>query len=81
MKNILIIDVNTERKPVIQIGKPESVVKPTTADEAKTMIINDISSACEGLCMLIHLADQNKYGNKEELVRTSVNYLNDMLII
>lgn len=80
MKNIISIDVDTDRTPIVMIGKPTSIPPPTTEEEAKLMILNDISVACEGLCTLIHIADQSKYGDKVDLIKTSIKYLNDMLV-
>jgi hypothetical protein len=60
------------------IGKPSTIEKPTDNDEAKTMIINDISCVCEALCELIHIADQNGYASKDNLIETSIKLLNDM---
>lgn len=77
MKNVLIIDVDTERTPAVKFLKDRD--QPQSPEEAKKMVIDDISCACEGLCGLIHIADQNKYGEKKELVTTAIKYLNDML--
>jgi len=80
MKNIITIDVDTDRDAVVMISKPSTIPVPTTEEEAKKMILDDISIACEGLCTLIHIADQSKYGEKADLVKTSIKHLNDMLI-
>lgn len=80
MKNIVFIDIDTEREIKVQIGKPEEITPPTNAEEAKTMINTDITCVCEGLCALIQMADQNAYGNKEELVKASISHLNTLLI-
>ena len=79
MKNIIFIDIDTEREKVVQIGKPTDTPKPTTPEDAKKMILEDIACAIEGLCSLIHIADQNKYEDKAVLVNESVNHLNNML--
>ena len=80
MKNIVFIDIDTEREIKVQIGKPEEITPPTNAEEAKTMINSDISCVCEGLCALIQMADQNGYGKKELLVKASIEHLNMLLI-
>jgi hypothetical protein len=79
MKNKIYLDIDTDRTPPIQIGKPEEFNKPTTPEEAKQMVSIDISCVCEALCTLIHIADQNKYGDKEQLVKASIEHLNHML--
>jgi len=78
MKNKIQIDVDTERKPNLIIGHPEEF-NPTTPEEAKEVIINDISCIFEAFCELIHLADQSGYGKKSDYVKTAIEHLNKML--
>lgn len=80
MKNILLVNIDTERteQPII-IGKPEDIKKPETAEEAKDMILNDIATLCEGLCTLINMAGNNGYETKDKLVQASVLNLNKVL--
>jgi len=78
MKNLIIIDIDTEREQVVKINKPTDFVTPTTPDEAKKMIIDDISCTLEALCTLIYVCEQNNYGNKKDLVNTCIKYLNDL---
>jgi hypothetical protein len=79
MKNSIFIDVDTEREQPILIGKPPEITPPATPEEAGVMITTDISCVCEALCTLIHMADQNGYATKENLVNASIKHLNDML--
>jgi hypothetical protein len=79
MKNLIIIDIDTEREQIVQINKSADFVLPTTPDEAKKMIINDISCTLEALCTLIKISDANHYANKKELISTCFKYLNDVL--
>ena len=81
MKNIIFIDIDSDRKKVVQIGKPTDTPKPTNAEEAKKMILDDLACTFEGFCTLIHVADQNKYGSKEDLIGEAIKYLNNMLIV
>jgi hypothetical protein len=78
MKNLIIIDIDTEREQVVKINKPIDFIMPTTPDEAKKMITDDISCTLEALCTLIHVCEQNNYGNKKDLVNTCIKYLNDL---
>ncbi len=75
MKNILIIDVDSDRTPALQLRKPADTPKPSNAEEASKALVNDLASTCEALCALIHMADQNKYGKKEEMVETAKKLL------
>jgi hypothetical protein len=80
MKTILCIDVDTEREYPINFSKPSGFAEPTTPEEAKEMIMNDIASVCEGLCVLISVADQNQYATKESLVSAAFQRLNSVLL-
>ena len=79
MKNVILINIDTDREQPLIIGKQEGINPPTTPEEAAVMITQDISCVCEALCTLIHMADQNNYGKKEDLVAASIKYLNDLL--
>jgi hypothetical protein len=61
------------------IKKPEDIKPPETHDEAKKMIIDDISCICEALCHLIKMADLNGYADKKSLVSASTMYLNEII--
>ena len=79
MKNLITIDVDTDREQPILIGKGADIPSPTNKEEARDMIINDIKCVCETLCMLIDVADQNKYALKAELITESIKQLTKML--
>jgi hypothetical protein len=44
------------------------------------MIVNDIACVCEALCTLIHVAEQNDYAKKDELITESIKQLTKMLV-
>ena len=79
MKNKLYVDIDSERNPSVMIGHPPEY-NPTTPDEAKKVIYDDITSVFAALCSLILVADQSGYGKKEDFIRTAVDQLNNMLI-
>lgn len=80
MKNLIYIDLDTDRKQVVLIGKTPETPKPTNYAESSEMIMLDISCVCEALLTLIKIADTNGYSNKEETIKTSINYLNKLLL-
>jgi len=80
MKNTVYVDIDTERERKVLIGKGSDSEVPTTAEEAKEMIIVDIACLCEGLCELIHVANQNGYGSKEGFIAASIEQLNKLLV-
>jgi len=79
MKNKIQIDVDTDRTPNVLIGHPVEF-NPTTPEEAKEVIVNDISCIFEAFCMLVHLADQSGYGKKADFIKTATDQLNGMLV-
>lgn len=79
MKNTVIIDIDTERGQIVKFNKPSDFTIPNNSEEAKKMIIDDISCTLEGLCSLIRIADNYEYATKKELINTSIKYLNDLL--
>ncbi len=79
MKNAIYIDIDTERDQPVLIGKPPEIKQPETPDEASKLVITDISCVCEALCTLIHMADQNGYAAKKDLVEASIKHLNELL--
>lgn len=78
MKNTLIIDIDTERDTPVKIGKPDNFKQPETKEEAKKVILDDITCVCETLCMLIKLADDNNHHDKNELIKASIFHLNKL---
>jgi len=79
MKNIILINVDTEREQQIIIGKPEEIKKPENREEAGIMITEDLTCVCEALCTLINMANDNGYALKKDLVEISVKRLNELL--
>ncbi len=76
MKNILFIDMDTERKqsPIV-IGKPENARRPSNPIEGASMVLFDISTLCEALCTLIHVADQNGIEKSAVTLRRCIDHL------
>lgn len=69
------IEKDDDKNPKINFSKPIDYIVPTNHEEAKTMILGDISTICEALCFMIHLADQNNYFKKQDLVDKSIEFL------
>lgn len=81
MKNLIVIDVDTEREKQILIGKPQESTPPSNPKDAALMVTTDISCVCEALCTLINISDQSGYAKKADLIAAAVKRLNDMLIV
>jgi hypothetical protein len=80
MKNTIYIDVDTDREQSIIFSKGPNSPQPENKEEATKMIINDVACVCEALCTLIHVADQNNYAKKDELITESIKQLSKMLV-
>ena len=68
MKNTIIIDVDTERDQPILIGKGPETNPPTTREEAAKMLSDDIACVTDALISLVHIVDQNQYGDKQVFI-------------
>lgn len=68
MKNIIYIDIDSDREQPILIGKGAESPIPQNKEETAKMVQIDINCMAEALVSLIHLADQNAYGEKNELL-------------
>lgn len=75
MKNIIIVDINTERTPVVQIGKMEGSELPKNKEEAKDIILKDMACITEALCTLINAADQSNIKTIEESMQDVITHL------
>jgi len=74
MKNIVIFDKDTERDELVIITKPEGTEPPTNEGEAKEMIVEDISTATEGLMTLVQMAHDSGYMSGEAAAKLIVDY-------
>lgn len=79
MKNIVIVDIDTERKDQITIiGKPEGLfTEPKDKEEAKKMVEDDILSLCEGLITIINVAHDNEYNDASYLLQSCIKLIED----
>ncbi len=80
MKNVILIDIDTEREGKrILFGKPPDIDPPQTKEEAQQMVLTDIAWLSEAMCTLILLASQNGYASKDELVDATVKTITSIL--
>lgn len=61
MKNVLIVDIDTERERQIMFGKGAGFILPTTDEENEKMLLTDIQTLVDGLNHLL------VYANKDNL--------------
>lgn len=75
MKNVIIVDIDTERVNQIQISKPNINGIPTNKEEAKETLLKDVACLCEALRHMISISDDNGFSDKETLIETSIKHL------
>lgn len=75
MKNIIVVDIDTERTPTVQIGKTEASSLPKNEQEAKEMIITDMACLSEALVTLIRTADNSGYKTIRESLNDCITHL------
>lgn len=80
MKNIIIIDVDTEREGQrLKIAKPSDMLVPTSPEEAKGAILIDIACIFEAFKTMVLMADKSSYGKKEDFIKTAIKELSEVL--
>ena len=80
MKNVVIFDKDTERDEKLIITKPEGTEQPTSEEEAKAMIISDISTATEGLMTLVKIANDSGYMDEDKSAQMIVDYFKNAFL-
>jgi len=79
MKNKIIIDIDSEREKPLIIGKGSEYQPPTNKEEAKEMLITDLGCVLDALLSMVHVADQNGYADKHELIEKAIKTMNQYL--
>ena len=80
MKNVVIFDKDTEREEPLMISKPEGFGQPKNEEEAKKMIIEDISTATEGLLTLTKIAHDSGYMDGAKSSELIIKYFTENFI-
>ena len=81
MKNIITIDMDSDRDEPIKITKPQEIVEGINDDEsAKKMILEDMTTLCNALGTIIQLGGDNNYFDSEKSARLCIKYLNENFI-
>ena len=80
MKNIVVFDKDTERDETLIITKPDGTTQPTSEEEAKAMIIEDISTATEGLMTLVKIANDSGYMDEDKSALMIVDYFTNAFL-
>jgi hypothetical protein len=75
MKNLIVIDYDSERAEPIIIAKPNSK-EPTTPEESKAVIMDDINCVVQTLVRLINIADSSKLAKKDDVINATIFCMN-----
>jgi len=75
MKNIVIVDIDTERTDAVIVGKPADIPEPTSLEEAKVMVDLDIKTITEALVTLVAASHINNFSDKDGLIKGINNRL------
>lgn len=75
MKNIVIVDIDTDRQDSVVVGKPAEIPEPTSLEEAKVMVDLDIKSLTEALLTLVAASHINQFEDKDKLIEGINNRL------
>ena len=77
MKNVIMVDVDSERPNQVIFNKPNDFVMPASPEEAKVIIIEDLKTLAHGLGCLIRIAEDSGYGSADEMLNETINLLRD----
>lgn len=72
MKNVLIVDIDTERENQIMFAKGKDFVLPTTSEENEKMMVEDINTLTNALNYLLFYS--NKDNLRKEISEFILNY-------
>lgn len=74
-KNIIIVDVDSERDENVKLGKPEHFVAPATKVAMQQVLMTDLTTLCEGIVTVAHLIEKEGFHNKDKVLDFVVNHL------
>lgn len=70
--------MDTDRKDVIRLSKPESIAEEVDNSEtARLMVLDDLTTVCNALGTLIHLAHSNEYMDSKTASKMCVDFLTE----
>ncbi len=78
MKTSLYIQVDTDLINPISLSKPSDQPQPENDEESKVMVMNDITALTETLCLLINVATEKKFSEKNHLINAVIQRLEDL---
>lgn len=81
MKNIIIIDLDTERDTPLFITKPEDMVDEINDEGSeKKVILDDMTTVCNAIGTLIQYGEEKGYFDSKKSAEMCIKYLQDNFI-
>ena len=82
MKNKVLIDIDTDRKDVIRLSKPEEELKDILEDKetTKKMLFDDLTTICNGLGSLIKYGEDSNHLESGKVAELCIKFLEDNFI-
>lgn len=77
MKNIIVIDIDTDRENQVEFSKTDDFVHPISEHETINMVINDIKTLTHGLGSFIKIAESIGVSSSKDLLDEAVKLLRD----
>ena len=78
MRKTLILDLDTDRNPMITFSKPIGGEMPSTKEEMGKMVIEDIAMLAEALAVMIKRANENGIGTLDHFIDATEKTLNSL---
>ena len=75
-----VVTIHKDPEEGIYFSKPEGVPQPTNEEEARAMIVEDISITTEGLMTLVNMADNGGYMDADKSAKMIVDYFTEAFL-
>lgn len=73
--NILIVDIDTDRKETVQIRKPEHIIPPVNETALKNVLLADLTTLCEGIVTVAYLIEKEGIQTKDKTLEKVISHL------
>lgn len=77
MKNLIVVDIDSDRERKVKFSKLPDVQLPSSSEEAHQMIINDIATLAHGINELISIATQDNPQEREKYISAVIKTLTE----
>ena len=78
-KNVIYVDVDSERDETVKLGKPKHFIAPTNEDAMKHVLMTDLTTLCEGIVTVAHLIEKEGFHTKEQVLNFVIKHLGNAI--